>query len=110
MKAAIGNLIKVKPMLEYKEGILEVTNKYRTESGVHQAILEKIIEDNAKAKKRMVIYLGHVYNQKGIKKLQSLIEESKILKNVTIKFYDKMTAVIAINIGFGGIGLSWVYE
>lgn len=110
IRAAIGNLIKVKPMLEYKEGILEVTNKYRTESAVHAAIVEKIIEDSKKKTKRMIIYLGHVYNREGIKKLQKLIEGAKELKDVTIKFFDKMTAVIAINIGFGGIGLSWVYE
>ncbi len=110
IRAAIGNLIKVKPILEYKEGILEVTNKYRTESAVHNAILEQIKADYAKSTKRMIIYLGHVYNHEGIKRLQKLIEGSKELKGVSIKFFDKMTAVIAINIGFGGIGLSWVYE
>ena len=110
IRAAIGNLIKVKPILEYKEGILEVTSKYRTESAVHNAIIEKIKNDYLKMKKRMIIYIGHVYNRESSKKLQNLIEKTKELKNVTIKFFDKMTAVVAINIGFGGIGLSWVYE
>lgn len=110
IRAAIGNLIKVKPILEYKQGILEVTSKYRTESAVHNAIVEKILEDYALMKSRMIIYIGHVYNREGSKKLQKLIERTKELKDVTIKFFEKMTAVIAINIGFGGIGISWVYE
>lgn len=110
IRAAIGNLIKVKPILEYKQGILEVTSKYRTESAVHNAIVEKILEDYALMKSRMIIYIGHVYNREGSKKLQKLIEGTKELKDVTIKFFEKMTAVIAINIGFGGIGISWVYE
>lgn len=108
IKAALGNLIRVKPILEYVGGKLSVITKFRTEGGVFQYILSRLGNDIKKAFSKVSIYLSHVKNNDKVIRLKTLIEEE--FKNVNVHLSLQITPVIAVNIGYGGFGVTWCYE
>jgi DegV family protein with EDD domain len=108
IKATIGNLIHVKPILEYIEGKLNVLSKFRTEKAVFGYIVERIKEASGYAKSKLLVYVAHVRSEEKILLLKDKIEES--VSGVKVYVSRQITPVIAVNIGYGGYGVSWCYE
>ncbi|MDD3999516.1 MAG: DegV family protein [Bacilli bacterium] len=108
IKATIGNLLHVKPILEYFGGKLSIHSKFRTEKSVFNYIIERLKTDFQKAKSKFLIYLSHVRSLAKVENLKVLIEDA--LKTVKVHISNQITPVIAINIGYGGYGVSWCYE
>lgn len=108
IKAAIGNLIRVKPILEYINGKLSVITKFRTEGAVFKYVIERIEEELTKAKSKIRVYVSHVQSLDRIHKLKDLIE--KTFDNIKVHISKEISPVVAINIGYGGYGVSWCYE
>src|SRR5690554_2014468 len=75
IKAAIGNLIRVKPILEYIGGKLSVITKFRTENAVYDYIVNRIGTEISKTKNKIIVYLGHVKSAERIVRLKEIIEE-----------------------------------
>jgi DegV family protein with EDD domain len=108
IKAAIGNLIRVKPILEYIGGKLSVITKFRTENRVFEYIIDRIGKELNKVKNKLIVYLGYVRNDERVVKLKELIEEK--YKNLKVYLSGSITPVVAINIGYGGYGIAWAHE
>lgn len=108
IKAAIGNLIKVKPLIEYVEGKVTVNTKFRTEHAVVSNIIDRIKHDYENVKKKMIIYISHVRAEVKIKKIAERIEE--VFTNIKVHISREISPVVAINLGYGGFGVAWTYE
>lgn len=108
IKAAIGNLVRVKPILEYIDGKLSVITKFRTEKAITSYIIERLQKEYQKVSSKLIVYVSHVYAQTRINRLKETIES--VFKNIKVHLSKQITPVVAINIGYGGIGISWCYE
>lgn len=108
IKAAIGNLIKVKPIIEYINGKVLILNKLRTEKNVVSYIVERIKSEISSTTKKVLIYISHA---NAIERVERVAEALKIgIDNAVIKISRQISPVIAINLGYGGIGVAWCYE
>jgi DegV family protein with EDD domain len=108
IKATIGSLIHVKPILEYFNGKLTVHSKFRTGKAVFNYLLERISSAFSEAKSKFILYLSHVQSLEKVLKLKAMIEEK--IEDLQIRISPEITPVVAINIGYGGIGVAWTYE
>lgn len=108
IKAALGNLIRVKPILEYIGGKLTVITKFRTEKAVFDYVIERLENVMSKTKNKVHVYLSHVKSFDRINRLRELIEEK--FSNLKVRICNEITPVVAINIGYGGYGISWCHE
>lgn len=109
LRATIGNLLRVKPVVEYFEGKVSITSKFRTDSQVFKWIIDKMksILDNVKTKIHIIV--TDIRAMDRIKKIQKSLKEA--FPKVDIRFTDVgITPVIAVNIGYGGFGVAWSYE
>jgi DegV family protein with EDD domain len=106
--ATIGNLLHVKPIMEYFNGKVSVIAKRRTESAVIDFIVEHLSEKLSNITDKVYIFLSHVRANDAIMKLKKAIE-SKFDKAI-IMMSKTITPVIAVNIGYGGIGVAWCIE
>jgi DegV family protein with EDD domain len=108
IKATLGNLLHVKPILEYFAGKLNIHSKFRTEKAVFNYIIERLKTEYQKAKSKFLVYLSHVRSLAKVENLKKLIEDA--LEGVKVHISKQITPVIAVNIGYGGYGVSWCYE
>lgn len=108
IKAAIGNLIRVKPILEYIGGKLTVISKFRTENAVFNYIIERLDKVVELAKGKVHVYLSHVKSLEKISRLKEIIEAK--FKEIKVRMCREISPVVAVNIGYGGYGIAWAYE
>lgn len=108
IKAAIGNLIKVKPIIEYINGKVLIFNKMRTEKNVISYIVERIKSEVKESTKKVLIYVSHVNAIERVSRVAKALSEG--IEHAVIKISRQISPVIAINLGYGGIGVAWCYE
>lgn len=108
IKAAIGNLIRVKPILEYVGGKLTVITKFRTENAVFNYIIERIGKVREKTNSKISVYLSHIRSFEKISRLKELIENT--YSEIKVRICREISPVVAVNIGYGGYGIAWAHE
>lgn len=108
IKATLGNLLRVKPVIEFLNGKVTINSKARTEKAVAEIIVEKMKELLSGVKGKIHISIAYVQFIEKITHVLRRVEDE--FPNVLIKVRDGITPVIAINLGFGGFGISWCYE
>ncbi|MDD4057199.1 MAG: DegV family protein [Bacilli bacterium] len=108
IKAAIGNLIKVKPIIEYINGKVLILNKLRTEKNVVAYIVERIKSEVKVSTKRVLIYISHANAIERVVRVAEALREG--IDTAVVKISRQISPVIAINLGYGGIGVAWCYE
>ena len=108
IKAAIGNLIKVKPIIEYINGKVLILNKLRTEKNVVAYIVERIKSEVKVSTKRVLIYISHANAIERVVRVADALKEG--INTAVVKISRQISPVIAINLGYGGIGVAWCYE
>ncbi len=108
IKAAIGNLIKVKPIIEYINGKVLIFNKMRTEKNVVSYIVERIKSEIKESTKKVLIYISHANAIERVERVAKALGEG--IEHAVIKISRQISPVIAINLGYGGIGVAWCYE
>ena len=108
IKATIGTLLRVKPMIEYVNGVVSINSKLRTESQVINWMVTKMKGALNNVTSKIHIFVAHIKAEERIKKLINAIKEA--IPNININLGEGITPVISTNIGIGGIGLSWCYE
>lgn len=110
-KALIGNLLRVKPIIQCFDGVVEVIAKKRTESAVleyiEEHILEFLKEEIKKANKKIKVLIGHVRTGERMNRIMSFFKEK--LDFIEIPESKEITPVIAINLGYSGFGIAWYY-
>lgn len=105
--AAIGTVLRIKPIIKMISGKLEVVNKERTYKKVHKYMIENVKEDT-KGFKKVTFRITSHNSLESAKQLQSVIEEN--FPESEIVFTDYLGPVFCIHIGKKGYGLSWFSE
>lgn len=104
----IGNLLHVKPVVAYFHEKVEVVKKVRTDNKVYEFFRDFLIDLKNKIKGKLRIRITHV----------NALDRAKALKEVLVKAFPdteveiglEITAVLAIHIAYGGIGMGWIFE
>lgn len=101
--AVIGNLLKIRPLLYFKEGKIEVFEKIRTNRRVYQRFYELIGEAIEAYPDGIEIRFAHTLAQAEVEKLSTTINE--LYPGVSIKV-NGLSPVIGSHTGLGAIGLA----
>lgn len=101
LNAFIGNIFKIKPMLRFKEGVLNVEARVRGLMGVFKYItneIKKVIEE------KLIIRITYVDN---LDYANTLLERINNLNsnNIDVKITGELTAAVSAHIGLGGMGI-----
>lgn len=108
LKATIGNLLRVKPIIECLDGKVDVIEKKRTEKSVFEYIINRIKTDFTKIKDKAYIYVGHVRESETVTRITQLLQET--FTNIKVVFGREISPVVAINLGYSGYGVAFYYE
>lgn len=106
VSAFIGNILKVKPILRFRRGVLELEHKVRNRSNVLLYLVEE-------AKKMMVtgkvdVLINYVDLSVQAKELEH--EIFNLGENVTVRLVGLVSPVISAHIGLGGLGVYLTHQ
>jgi len=106
-KAAIGNLLNIKPIIGFdSEAKLDVADKVRTKKKVLKWLVDKLAGDVAKHGEQ-VVRITHVNAQDMADELKSMMMET-LGKKIEVHISNEIGPVMAVHFGRGGFGASWV--
>jgi DegV family protein with EDD domain len=106
-KAAIGTVLRVKPLIQMVDGKLDLFKSARTHKKVVANIIQRIKETTEGAKKIHFRILSH-HSLEQATLLKNAIENE--FKNAFISFNEYLGPVFSIHLGTNGYGLSWTTE
>lgn len=101
---ALGTLLKIKPILSVKEGLIVPTEKVRTTKKARQRLLEMIVEELKEVKK------GEVFVVYTIDKALAEEQKAEILSNypdLKVRIVP-LTPVVGAHAGPGAIGIGYI--
>src|SRR5690554_3533814 len=101
ISALIGSVLKIKPILRFKEGILNVEAKVRGLMGVFKYITNQVAE--LLTGEKVVVRITYVDNLGYAENLESMIKD--LNGNVDLKITGQLNATVAAHIGLGGMGI-----
>ena len=105
--AALGTVLKIKPIIKIIEGKLELIHKERTYKKVHNFMLKNIQEDY-KENQKITFRITNTHSLESAQNLREVIESS--FPNSKITFTSYLGPVFSIHVGYKGYGLSWFTE
>jgi len=105
--AALGTVLKVKPIIKIVKGKLELVNKERTYTKVHNYLLKNIREDMGELKK-VTFRITNTHSLESAEKLREVILSNFPESKITFTSY--LGPVFSIHVGYKGYGLSWFCE
>lgn len=105
--AAIGTVLRVKPIIQVVDGKLELVHKERTYAKVHKYVLDKI-KQGAVNYKNITFRVCSTHSLESATVLKELLEENFPKSKIT--FIDYLGPVFSIHVGYKGYGVSWFYE
>lgn len=105
--AALGTVLKMKPIIKIIKGKLELINKERTYAKVHRFILKNIREDIGELKK-VTFRITNTHSLESAEKLREVIISNFPDSKITFTSY--LGPVFSIHVGYKGYGLSWFAE
>lgn len=101
--AQIGNMLKIKPILHFHEGKIELLKKIRSAKKAHKAIVEMAKEVDLRDGDYIQIAQAH-----GMEYAQNLQKElKKVYPNMNIVISD-LSPVISVHTGPKTIGIGWI--
>ncbi|HHW79188.1 MAG TPA: DegV family protein [Acholeplasmataceae bacterium] len=106
--ALIGNILRIKPILRYKNNHLEVEAKVRRFQGVLKYITEQV--ENMLDKLKVIVRITYVNNEDYAISMKEAIETVNHKNNVEVKIMDILTPVVSAHVGLGGMGIYLTYE
>jgi len=105
--AAIGTVLRIKPIVKMINGKLAVVNKQRTYKRVHKYMVDNVLEDS-KGYKNITFRITSHNSTDSAKELEHIITD--MFPNSNITFTDYLGPVFSIHIGKKGYGISWFAE
>ena len=101
LQGVLGSILEIKPILEVKNGLIEVLKKARGSQKALALMAETLIERVA-AFPEQIIGIAHSDNLPGVEKLKRILNEKIGATNFIIS---KIGSVLGSHIGIGGLGL-----
>ena len=106
-KAAIGTVLRIKPLIQMIDGKLDLFKSARTHKKVMEEIIVRIKETTVGYKSLCVRILGHNSSEQAMA-LKNELE--KVFENIKISYNDYLGPIFCLHLGKKGYGLSWCYE
>lgn len=100
--ALIGSVLKIKPILRFKEGILNVEAKVRGLMGVFKYITNQVSE--LLTGEKVVVRITYVDNKGYAENLERMINDLND-NNLDVNITGQLNASVAAHIGLGGMGI-----
>lgn len=101
VKAMIGNVLKIKPILRFKQGVLDLEHKVRSFENVVLYLVkevEKLLE-----KGKVAVRIAFVDRSKEAKELEHAIYQ--LSDEIDIKITGVISPVVSAHVGLGGLGI-----
>lgn len=101
VQAIIGNILKIKPILRFKQGVLDVEHKVRSFPNVILYIVnevKKLLEQG-----KVIVRIAYVDTQVQAKELEHQIYQ--LGENVSVSITGVISPVISAHVGLGGLGI-----
>jgi len=102
LSALIGSVLKIKPILRFKEGILNVEAKVRGLMGVFKYITNQVLE--LLTGEKVVVRITYVDNKGYAENLERMINDLND-NNLDVNITGQLNASVAAHIGLGGMGI-----
>ena len=106
-KAAVGSVLRLKPLIQMIDGKLDLLKSPRTHKGVVEAILSRMSETTEEFKTIYVRILCHNSIEQA-RVLEKAIKEK--FSNVKVSFNEYLGPVFSLHLGKRGYGVSWCAE
>lgn len=104
----IGTLLHVKPIVAYYHEKVEVIKKVRTDVRVYDYFCDFVRNLSTQNRGKLRIRITHVNALKRAEDLKAKLV--KMFPNTEVEIGLEITAVLAIHIAYGGIGMGWIFE
>lgn len=101
IQAFIGNILKIKPILRFKQGVLELEHKVRSFGNVILYLVnevEKLLE-----KGRVIVRIAYVDESVRAKELEH--EIFQLGENVSVRLTGIISPIVSAHVGLGGLGV-----
>lgn len=107
LQAAIGNILKIKPILRFKRGVLDVEQKVKGFSKAAKYLVDEVktmIEMGRKA----IVRIAYVDRSAEAKELEH--ELFQLGDQVNVQITGLVSPVISAHVGLGGLGIYLAFE
>lgn len=101
IQGMIGNLLKIKPILRFDQGVLNVEHKVRSTDGVLNYLTSEVGKLSEKA--RTVVRITYTTTSDVAHQFCHIVKEK--FENVSVSVSGKISAVIAVHVGKAGLGI-----
>ncbi len=102
IQGMIGNILKIKPILSFKQGVLEVAKKVRSKLGAIDYITS-FVEDNCSSDLKTEVRIEYIDEDEGALTLKERIE--KLGRNIKVTITGVISPVISAHVGLGALGV-----
>ncbi len=107
VSAMIGNILKIKPILRFRRGVLDVEHKVRSFNNV-LIYLVKQVESLLELGKNVVVRIAYVDRSTEAKQLEH--EVYQLSDKISVKITGIISPVVSAHVGLGGLGIYLAYE
>lgn len=102
-KAALGNLLSIKPILEIKDGLVSQKSQVRGKKQIYSNLIKTIVSKFGKDLREKTIIIGCGDNQEDLEIMKEFLEKEAQVKNI---YYVNIGCVICSHSGPGIMGMS----
>ena len=106
VQAMIGNILKIKPILRFRRGVLDLEHKARS----FKNVILYLVKETKKLEElgKVIVRIGYVDQSLGAKELEHEIFQE--IPGCDIHITGYISPVISAHVGLGGLGIYIAYE
>lgn len=108
LKTIIGNLLHIKPIVEYWQGKTALIDKKRTDAKVYQFFVEYLASKVKDIKGKLKVFVTHINAVERAEALKQAI--LNLFPEAFVKVVNEVTPVLAIHVSYGGVAMGWVVD
>ena len=101
VQAMIGNVLKIKPILRFKNGVLDLEHKVRSFKNVIIYLVDEVKRMMRHGK--VTVYIAYVDRSVEAKELEHAIYQ--LGDNITVKITGVISPVVSAHVGLGALGI-----
>jgi DegV family protein with EDD domain len=105
MRSSFASLLRIKPIMELKDGLIVEAGRVRTYSKALDYIVAKVVEDVGGRRVKMALI--HAHDPEGVAQLR---ERASQQLNISEQIESEMAVSVAINLGPGALGIVAIPE
>ena len=106
-RAAIGTVLRIKPVIKVIDGKLQLVKSERTHKKIHKYFLENI-DETLEGRKKLTFYVTSQNSIEATTQVKELLEQT--YPGCKLTFTQYLGPVFSIHVGKKGYGISWFVE